>query len=150
MTYISIIKFTKHASTIQIYLFCLRIFSPSRRFQSKASSIDMNSKKWIAFSRNRLSWLTILYMRGVFPVFPVCVLITWDTSLNLIGLLPDLGWLWPCSRAGSCPPPSKRAWAISPGSRASVGDGFHQSSTKVQYLCYNTLPLSYIPGSCGW
>ncbi len=28
-------------------------------------------------------------------------------------------------QAGSCPPPSKRAWVIFPGSRASVGDDFH-------------------------
>ncbi len=43
----------------------------------------------------------------------------------------------------SCPPPSRRAWVTSPGSRASVGDGFHQSSTKVQYLCYNIYPATY-------
>ncbi len=28
-------------------------------------------------------------------------------------------------------------WVRSPCSRASVGDDFHQSSTKCQYLCYN-------------
>ncbi len=42
-----------------------------------------------------------------------------------------------CSPGPGWPPPSKWAWVISPGSRASVGDDFHQSSTKVQYLCYN-------------
>ncbi len=73
--------------------------------------------------------------------FPVCVLMTSGRprSLKLIGWHSGtrFSWLRPCRRAESCPPPSKWAWVISPGSRASVGDDFHQSSTKVQYLCYN-------------
>ncbi len=56
-------------------------------------------------------------------------------------LPPDLVYWRPYRRAGSYPPPSNWAWVISPGSRASVGDDFHQSSTKVQYLCYNCVSV---------